>query len=137
MTDAMKIKNILIRYRDSAVHASRNARKLIEDLIAAGEGTSIKSLTCYRVCDENDIVFKDNTANDVRFLSTCETINAAKSILERPPNPFADRIVEIELNDDVVFRMPYDDQHGSSKSSENEIIITKRSAKVKSVFAKK
>lgn len=27
------------------------------------------------------------------FLSICETINAAKSMLERPPNPFADRIV--------------------------------------------
>ena len=82
-------------------------------------------MSFFRVCSANDIVFQDNTAWTVRtgmFVSACRSLVAAKTMLQKAPNPFADRIVQLTVTGGS-FGMVYDDQCGKRKLCEEEVIV--------------
>ncbi len=57
------------------------------------------------------------------FVSCCESLVAAQQLLLRPPNPFADKIVELLVAGPIV-RMVYDDgTPGERKRTEEEVLV--------------
>jgi hypothetical protein len=99
-----------------------DARGDVEDAIKRGVGRDVVGMLAYRVCAAGDVVLKETTPS-YEFISCCASRAAAESLLRRPPNPKADRIVEVEVTGRVI-DMVYDDGlQGSRKMHENEVIV--------------
>jgi hypothetical protein len=112
----------LIKWRDTCVHSSKEARLPIENMFVDGHCDQVTNATYYRICDANDVLFTDYDCNNGTFTSACRTLLSAKILLKRAPNPFANIIVEIFVNGSVIF-MTYDDPAGPIKKYEDEVMI--------------
>lgn len=114
------VKKALIAFRDSTVHSI--ARGDVEDAIKRGVGRDVVGILAYRVCATGDVVLKETTPS-YEFISCCASRAAAESLLRRPPNPKADRIVEVEVTGRVIYMVYDDGLQGSRKMYENDVIV--------------
>lgn len=115
-------RDCLIKFRDCATHSSSQSRQDIETLFHNGAGTNVESFECYRVCTRSDKVFEFSSCID-GVISACRTLSAANTLLNYPPNPFADIVVKIMVNRGKVLLMTYDDIAGKNKEHEDEVLI--------------
>lgn len=116
-------------FRDSATHAAPETRALIQTIFEchyAGRVTLdvVTDQAVYRVsCAKDNILNFEQHSSNFQFFSACRTLEAARKLLERPPNPLQDRIVEVIISGPILI-MPYDDGvRGIRKSHEQEIIV--------------
>jgi hypothetical protein len=110
---------VLISFRDSAIHGSRDSRAPIENLISQNVGLYVENLEVYRVCRQ---VSDMNSGDNYAFVSTCVSRSASETLFRRPPDPFADKLVKITVTG-VVLPMVYDDPQGAQKAEEDELIV--------------
>ena len=87
------LRHALISFRQSTTHSSAITRQLIQTLILEGHGRDAVDLVAYRVCSDTDVVFMEQEYTKGEFISCCASLKAAKRMLQRPPNPRADKIV--------------------------------------------
>lgn len=117
------IRKELIRFRDSTIHASPHARASLESAIKRGIGQDVEQVDYYRVCAKTDAVFSQGPKEFGSFVSACGSIDAARRLLIRPPNPMATLLVCITVVGKVI-PMVYDDgRAGSNKVHEEEVIV--------------
>jgi hypothetical protein len=117
------IRKELIRFRDSTIHSSPHVREPLERAIRQGIGQNVELVDYYRVCAETDAVFVSGPKELGHFVSACGSIDAARRLLIRPPNPMANLLVRLTVVGKVI-HMVYDDgRAGSNKQYEEEIIV--------------
>ena len=88
-----------------------------------GHGREVVNLVVYRICSDSDAIFHQEAYTNGEFMSTCASLNAARMMLQRPPNPRANQIVQLTVTGKVL-DMVYDDGYaGYRKSHEEEIIV--------------
>lgn len=118
-----EVKNTLLEFREASTHTSAICREAIQTLLtSSSEGTKVTGLEVYRVCDPQDKCLQGNFDLQSQFASACSTQAGAKVLLQRPPNPLADRIVRIVVTGKVFF-MPYGNDKASAKKKHKEEVI--------------
>ena len=122
--DPQELRNTIIKYRDSSIHSSPEARAPLENAFRMGYSDYVHDAKFYRVCEATDVVF--DTPSSWRphsFVSACTSIASARCLLQRPPSIFANMVVELNVTGQVIYMVYDDGEAGERKKYEAEVIV--------------
>ena len=120
-----ELRQALIAFRNASNHSNPLVRQPISDAFLKDENTErVQDVTVYRVSAANDTALRFSDFADTNvFVSCCASRTAADQLLSRPPNPFADKVIELSVTGPII-RMVYDDgAAGARKQAEDEVIV--------------